>query len=230
MAGERWLCGVAAAVLALGGGAVRADIVNGDFSQKFTGWDLQVINPSNAPSLALEDANSGRLRLMTSNTWNWNGSTEQWELQETDASMVMVTQAVPADGGGFYAPPGTTAVEFEAAITISNNPAGNTGAGVAFQVNYNGKSAPPGGGLMLDTAGIVHVEMEDLIPNVPVMDFSLTCLSWLNVSPDPTARSSYTITVNAYFDNFKFVPEPISAFLLLAGAAGLVARRGPRRA
>jgi hypothetical protein len=238
MAGERWLCVAAVAVLALGGGAARADIINGDFSEGpdgLDGWVKAVVNPPNDESLALVKVVGGRLHVVTSNTYDWDGGSGEWVLHESDTSAVVVIQFVPADGDGFWAPDGTTAIEFDAEISISGNPAGNTGAGVRFEVNYNdGKyaSAPTGDGRLGDTAGTVRVEMPGLVPNGQVgIDFNLASLSMLNPTPAHIfGVDSFTITVDAYFDNFRFVPEPMSAGMLLVGAAGLVLRRRRRRA
>jgi hypothetical protein len=234
MAGERWLCVAAVAVLALGGGAARADIINGDFSNGLDGWVKAVVNPAADESLALVKVVGGRLHVMTSNTYNWDEPSQQWLLQEDNNSAVVVIQFVPADGGGFWAPPGTTAIEFDAVIGISSNPAGNTGAGVRFEVNYNDiyASAPTGDGRLGNTDGTVRVEMPGLVPNGQVgIDFNLASLSMLNTTPAHSVGvDSFTITVDAYFDNFRFVPEPMSAGLLLVGAAGLVMRRRHSRA
>jgi hypothetical protein len=234
MAGERWLCVAAVAVLALGGGAARADIINGDFSNGLDGWVKAVVNPAADESLALAEVVGGRLHVRTSNTYNWDEPSQQWLLQEDNNSAVVVIQFVPADGGGFWAPPGTTAIEFDAVIGISSNPAGNTGAGVRFEVNYNDiyASAPTGDGRLGNTDGTVRVEMPGLVPNGQVgIDFNLASLSMLNTTPAHSVGvDSFTITVDAYFDNFRFVPEPMSAGLLLVGAAGLVMRRRHSRA
>jgi hypothetical protein len=106
---------------------------------------------------------------------------------------------------------------------------------VRFEVNYNDDkyaSAPAGDGRLGDTDGTVRVEMPGLVPNGEAgIDFNLASLSMLNTTPAHIAGvNSFTITVDAYFDNFRFVPEPMSAGLLLVGAAGLVMRHRRRRA
>jgi hypothetical protein len=192
-----------------------------------------VVNPPDDESLALVKVVGGRLHVVTSNTYDWDGGSGEWVLHESDTSAVVVIQFVPADGDGFWAPAGTTAIEFDAVITISSNPAGYTGAGgagVRFVVNYNDDkyaSAPTGDGLLLDTDKTMVVEMPGLVPDDEAgIDFSLATLSGLGVSPAHIVGvDSFTITVDAYFDKFHFVPEPMSAGLLLVGAAGLVLRR-----
>jgi hypothetical protein len=214
------------------GGAARADIINGGFSQVpdwHDGLDWEaLILPEGAPD---PNVVGGRLHVEIANTYNWDSVSGQWVLHESDPSVVVVTQIVPPDGGGFWAPQGTDAIEFDAEISILNNPSDNTGSGVRFEVNYNGSYASTGEQLLGNTNGKVRVEMPGLVPDGQVgIDLSLTTLSMLDVSPDPGSGTSYTITVRAYFDNFQFVPEPMSAGLLLVGAIMILLRRRRRRA
>lgn len=230
MEGGRRLCVAGVVVLALGGIA-RADIVNGGFSSGLSGWQSQV-SPLNDESLALvevvnDQVFGARLHVVTANTYNWDEGKSQWLLQETDFSAAVATQNVPADANDFYAPPGTTALEFDADIEILGAPAGNSGAGVLVGVNYNETrlNEVAGDGLLRDGAARVWIDMPGLVANQPGIDFYIVGTSQLDVTPNPDDEASYTITVNAYFDNFTFVPEPVSASLLLLGGAMLTVRR-----
>ncbi len=247
MAGERWL-GVAAAVLAvlaLGGGA-RADIINGDFSNEAldgsAGWVIAYASNAD-PLRVLVEVADGQLHVMTSNTWNWTvdeyGQNGQWVCEEPVDSAAAIMQVVQPDEYGYYAPANTTAIEFDAEITISGNPASNVGpesAGVRFDVQYHNNSGTTG---LVPLGDIVpmqtlRVEMPYLVANsedgIQLILTASSALAVLPAAPGDDDPLSFTIEVNAYFDNFHFVPEPMSAGLLLAGAALLVLRRRRRLA
>jgi len=223
MAGGRLFCLAAVGVWAFCGVPVaRADIINGDFSDGLNGY-VSVLDPNDDTSIALAEVVNGQLHIRAVNTWTWNDGTQQWE--GTGGNFVKITQTMASDMG-FWAPDGTDAIEFDANVTIENNPPGNVFAGVKFVVNYNGKAS--GKDMMANVNQKITVDMSDLDPDGEAgIDFDLTTYGAV-FTPTAPPETTYDVTVDAYFDNFRFVPEPGSVSLLLLGAAALAVRRRKR--
>ena len=210
-----------AGVLALGTSTARADIINGDFSDGLnSGWGI-VANPPGYTEVV-----DGRLHIVSYNTYEWNSDVETWDLQDATESGINVLQSVLQEAG-YWAPEGTDAIEFDVEVTITDNPVGNPGAGTMFAINYGGNAASTG--LLTDYNGTVLLPLPGLVPNDPGgCQLSVVSYAGLDVSPDPGLGTSYTITVESYFDNFQFVPEPASVLVLAMGALAMIARRRRR--
>jgi len=213
--------------LLAGASAVRADIINGGFDNGLDGYG--VVIPAVDPSLALVEVVGGRLHIVSSNTYTWDGT--QWQIGEPDNAGIMVAQTVPEEAG-FWAPAGTDAIEFDAEVAVTGVPAlpaGNMSAFAWFTINYNG--AVNFSDFLTDVDGTVHVDMPGLVPdNNADISFVVSVYSLLDAFPeDPQVDDSITVTVDSYFDNFHFVPEPASMLVLAAGALAIVARRRRRR-
>ena len=228
----RWSC-VTGVVLMLGVGTARGNIVNGDFSIPFgvlvVGWERFTF--SDASGLATAEITGDRLHIVTTSTWTWDGST--WTVDGIDASYAEVSQDIHADDSGFYAPPGTTGLEFDVVgLSVTGDVPDNTLAGLSFQVTYRDTGgAVVAQDLNIPTGSYTHsIAMPGLVPDAGEMDIVMYAFSDVDTLLTPTP-GAYMVTVEATLDRFEFVPgvipEPVTLLTgtIAVALIGWVARR-----
>jgi len=239
-ANMRWL-GIGVIVCAVTWGAASGDIVNGDFAKGFTdpdvGWERYVLAfPSDT---AVAEVTGGELHLKTEATWVYDHDSSTWvPATPLGAAIAQVWQQVPADANGFYAPPDTTGLEFDANVSIIDAP-GNTSAWLKVFVTYYADLGSGGAGdnvepapedqALPEGAGTYTIDMPGLMagpdPNNSGIRIDIEAFSYLDSQPDPGLGESYTITIDARLDNFVLIPEPVTVGVLVIGGAGVLLRR-----
>ena len=218
------LLAVAGVVCWLAAGAARGDIANGDFSSGLDDWSAFAYPPGHA----VAEPVASQLHVRTENTWVWNDVLEEWEIEKDDLSFAYVQQLVPSDGGGLYAPAGTTGLEFAYYEASLADAPGNTAAGVTVSVTYNGdanyeevKLTNGSGTGLIDLPGLVTDEY---------IYIEIRVSSDLSPFPDETVPDRYEIVAEASLDDITFIPEPGTlAALLVGGLAGLTRRKRRRQ-
>ena len=232
----RWACVLVAALWA--GGQARGNIVNGDFSAGFgaSGWQQGPVNGAGT----IAEIAGGELHLRLEQTIQWDDGEDEW--LDVSGSFLSVIQHVPAEAG-FYAPPGTTGLQFGArvALAIDGQPAsGDTG--IAVTVTYffddgisSGEIRQPAPGAWNLQAGDTSylVPMPDLVPDSPPMRIEVFG-GLLEHIPDSLARDEqHTVSVEAWLDDFQFAvipePTPLITGSIALGLVGSAVRRRTRR-
>ena len=195
---------VGIAVLALSTCAAWGNITNGDFSDGLTGW----MYFASDPSVAVVDASTGQLHIQVTTNYAYDSTYGMWMPQPTPTGSgvgyVAMLHDVAVNGG--IVPAGADGLQFTANVQVSGAPDGNMGAGVLLQANYGGgygewSEFGTTGDTQLITLDLPGVGTSEVTPKI-----DLTASSMMDVNPTDTT-STYTIVVDATFDDFKFVPE-----------------------
>ncbi len=214
--------GLGLVVCAMAGGPAAADIVNGDFEDGNTGWD---VDSDTVGGAIAEVTSDGRLHLNVVHTWYYDNG---WTFDGFPfLEEAVAVQNVPADGNGLHAPLGTTqlALDPNIEVTFSDNVPEGTVAGVDLSVTYRlndgSDNEEPAPGVLGNDEGLIELPGIDVTRPVEI---ELRTLSMFSPMGLDTAET-YTITVDAYLDNFGFVPEPAGLAVLAVGAVGLLRRR-----
>lgn len=208
-----------AAVLVLSICPAWGQIQNGDFSAGLTGWEA-VVWPLESPSQALVEVNTaGQLHVRVANSYVYDTELG-WSTNDLDTSAVSVTQDFVPNGP---APVGTTGLQFNANVQISNNFEGNPYTMVMVGVNYY--EVDPEGPVgerfeawstPFSTGGpqTVTINLPNLIVDYPVLDLFLYAMSGVDFSVTPPVPGNYDIVVDGTFDDFQFVGGQLASVLI----------------
>ena len=171
----------------------------------------------------LAEVVSGQLHVKAVNNYVWQDPPGEWQRAESKLSWVTLGQLGTA-------PQGKDAFQFDASVTIAGAPASTeltAEAYVEVTVFYN------------DLADSVSRKFH-ATGNHPGFTFQMPglvadSLFYVTITTQSALDESsalpgqdYNIAVEAYLDNFAFVPEPGTVGLLLAGGLALFGRRGRR--
>ncbi len=197
-------------VLIISAGIGFADLMNGDFTGGSTlGWNLLDSGQATYSVISSYGGSSDVLMLTAESTDDENFS-----------SMTASAFALD-DGSGNYVPVGTNALEFDAEGFFSQS--GETWPTIDVSVNYINL----GGGfdsatLTIDLANASWASRSLALPSLDTTEL-VTVMVRVIADYEPPVEETWT--VNGYFDNFAFVPEPASCGLMIAAVAALVSRR-----
>jgi len=210
-----------------------ADILNGDFESAvdlahWTKVALAAPDPSYAVVDEVTDLGNDELYLMAHNTYTWSGTS--WVLNEFIGSIAQASN--PADYN-LYAPTGTTKLSFDAKVDILSVP-GDAAPRLRVEVQYNFS-----GGVFGATANLALGDADWANHSINLPGLDLAKKMNLNVyarSGDGIAApagqyvgQTTNLIAEGWFDNFRFVPDPVSAAMLVLGGAAIVMRRRSSR-
>lgn len=222
------LAGLLGASIASATGIQNGDFENATDLEHWTAVPLAAPDANNALVEEIDSAGDDQLHLMARNTYTWGGGV--WAMDQFLGSIAQSTN--PADYD-LYAPAGTTALQFDAKIDIQIL-SGDSATRVWAKVDYNF------GETIFDaTEALTFSASSDwatYVLDLPGLDVSkLIDLNIYARSGDglvgPVGESegqTVDLVAEAWFDNFQFIPEPISAVMLAIGGVGLVLRKRPR--
>ncbi|MFB3890959.1 MAG: PEP-CTERM sorting domain-containing protein [Phycisphaerae bacterium] len=213
------------------GATATADIANGSFSNgTTTGWTTDLTQLASSQVLPIYANTANVLKLTTTNNYTWvtDAGGGHWSLDEADYSKADVWQMC-------FAPSGATAMEFRLSATYQ-------GASV-FGTSASGMPTAVVSATYLTLGGTVNtptvvVNAQDWntpaymdLPGVDTAQLvTIRIMLTSELSADePQGGSSKTVVVGGYFDDFRFVPEPSTAILVLWGVAAVFCRRSRRR-
>jgi len=216
-----WAAGLCASVLFLLAGPVSADLQNGHFTEGvdgLDGWDATPFVLEGQATQQVGDYNPYGTNLphvLRMDAWNDPGDT--WF--EASTSQYIVTP----DENGRFVPAGTTALSFYGA----GDPSIPTGASwplISVSVTYVDTGGNPQTDFYDITEGDSAWRLRTLNLLSPLDPYEIVTVQ-MSLSGD-SIPADETLTAVGYFDDFKFVPEPMTMTALGLGAVlGLLRRR-----
>ncbi len=202
--------GVCGGILALVAAGATADISNGDFSSGLTDWTVQE-DLAGGTSHAVEATYASAVNVLRLSA-------------ETGAGGRGISAYTPEFVVGMFAPAGTDALRFDAAVELTGNDTPDwNNLEISVEVSYND---------FVDTAtwqitesGASWANRTLSLPNLDIAGQVLVTAKVVN-----SHDASKDVTANAYVDNFEFVPEACSIALLVAGSIGVFFKKRRARA
>ncbi len=230
----------AAVVVLLCGGA-GADILNGDFSTgDTTDWQVQdsALGTGSASHEIVDySGNTKTFHGEAEITYQWDGS--QWVLPTSGFDFATITLIQPQSGVTLDAPNGTTTLSFTAATIYKVDDVGDDADGqVSVTLAWEKKTDPSDNDVNFvqindDAFKNYQVDITDqnVIDNIDQYKFTVTALvNCVRNGDEPGGENQgdeMKIEIDAYFDDFEFVPEPATVLLLSGG--GLITLLRKRR-
>ncbi len=221
----------------------RADIINGDFSTgggSTANWDVS--DSEFGAGLASHEIvdysdNSDTFHADTEIKYNWNGS--EWVLPST-IDVATVTLIQPESGVMLEAPEDTTKLRFKASSVYKRDGIAETPTARQISVTLTWEKKTDSSIEDINEVSInddafkmyeINITDQNVIDNIEDYKFTITALTnCLRNSGEPGGQNQgdeMDVEIDAYFDDFEFVPEPAAFALLLGG--GLITLLRKRR-
>lgn len=209
---------IACLLTAAAPGLAAANVPNGDLEDpvELRYWRaMELALPGYAAVDEVADPPAGdRLHLMARNTCTWTAS-EGWSLDQLSSSAMAANPYVPTDPNYEMLPPvGTAYLRFDAKIDVRTIESGVSSASyLDVGVYYNGGLRMANRTLYGESGWGVHmIELVEIDVSSPV-SLLITASSGVDFDNFPGGQYDgyiFEVIAEGWFDNFRFIPVPIS--------------------